>query len=192
MDRTLLREHSRNGRRHGSGTHLVHGYLCSQVTVLLSIRANCDRCGQIGQCGNQLGQYIFNTVHENGPQDPYSPLAIHSGSHPFFRPSEDNQAIARAVLVDTEPKVLDICRQRRSPWRYEERNVVRAGQGGAGNNWAHGYGPVSRKSSQVVMESIRREAEKADSLEAFMVVHSVAGGTGSGLGTAVTERLQDE
>jgi tubulin gamma len=42
------------------------------------------------------------------------------------------------------------------------------------------------------MESIRREAEKADSLEAFMVVHSVAGGTGSGLGTAVTERLQDE
>lgn len=38
---------------------------------------------------------------------------------------------------------------------------------------------------------IEREAESSDSLEAFVAVHSIAGGTGSGLGSFFLERLND-
>lgn len=155
----------------------------------------CTPCfEQIGQCGNQLGLSLFDSLHAHRPQDPVDPLSIPTGCNPFFRQSQDDEevAIARAVLVDTEPKVLDVCKRRVRPWRYEQRHVVRAGQGGAGNNWAHGYGPVARRSGGAVMNAVRKEAERADSVSAFMVLHSVAGGTGSGLGTAITERLQDE
>ena len=36
-----------------------------------------------------------------------------------------------------------------------------------------------------------READGSDSLEGFMLLHSIAGGTGSGLGSFLLEKLND-
>lgn len=41
------------------------------------------------------------------------------------------------------------------------------------------------------MDMIDREADGSDSLEGFMLLHSIAGGTGSGLGSFMLERLND-
>ena len=41
------------------------------------------------------------------------------------------------------------------------------------------------------MEMIEREADGSDSLEGFVLIHSIAGGTGSGLGSYLLERLND-
>lgn len=38
---------------------------------------------------------------------------------------------------------------------------------------------------------VEREAEGSDSLEGFILTHSIAGGTGSGLGSFVLEKLND-
>lgn len=38
---------------------------------------------------------------------------------------------------------------------------------------------------------VDREAEGSDSLEGFILTHSIAGGTGSGLGSFVIERLSE-
>jgi tubulin delta len=55
-----------------------------------------------------------------------------------------------------------------------------------------GYKQYGRRCGKRVLDSVRREAERADALGALVVAQSVAGGTGSGLGTAITELLQDE
>ena len=60
---------------------------------------------------------------------------------------------------------------------------------GAGNNWAHGhhgYGPAYR---DVLSEQLRRAAEACDSLQSFLLLHSLGGGTGSGLGTYILGML---
>lgn len=92
-------------------------------------------------------------------------------------------------------QVLDTCRRyTRSGWAYHDDNIVLTGQGGAGNNWALGYS-YSRFGSQGkhrLLDRTRREAERADRLDGFLMLHSVAGGTGSGLGSFLTETLQDE
>lgn len=41
------------------------------------------------------------------------------------------------------------------------------------------------------MDMIDREADGSDSLEGFVLTHSIAGGTGSGLGSYLLERLND-
>lgn len=41
------------------------------------------------------------------------------------------------------------------------------------------------------MEMIDREAEGSDSLDGFILLHSIAGGTGSGLGSYMLEKVQD-
>ena len=42
-----------------------------------------------------------------------------------------------------------------------------------------------------VFDMIDREADGSDSLEGFMLLHSIAGGTGSGLGSFILERMND-
>lgn len=61
---------------------------------------------------------------------------------------------------------------------------------GAGNNWAHGhhgYGPQYR---EPLLQQLRRAAEEADSLQGFLLLHSLGGGTGSGLGTYLLGLLE--
>jgi len=41
------------------------------------------------------------------------------------------------------------------------------------------------------MDIIDREAEGSDSLDAFLIIHSIAGGTGSGTGSFFLEKLND-
>lgn len=42
-----------------------------------------------------------------------------------------------------------------------------------------------------VMEMLDREADGSDSLEGFVLCHSIAGGTGSGMGSFLLERLNE-
>ncbi|XP_047674062.1 tubulin epsilon chain isoform X4 [Tachysurus fulvidraco] len=63
---------------------------------------------------------------------------------------------------------------------------------GSGNNWAvghHTYGTLYREQ---IVDQIRRAAEHCDCLQCFFLIHSMGGGTGSGLGTCVLKLLEDE
>jgi tubulin gamma len=62
--------------------------------------------------------------------------------------------------------------------------------GGAGNNWSYGYSRGEQVYEEI-MEMVDREADGSDSLEGFMMLHSIAGGTGSGLGSFLLEALND-
>jgi tubulin gamma len=83
-----------------------------------------------------------------------------------------------------------------------ENTFVSKDGGGAGNNWAQGFSAGERIYEEV-MEMIDREAEGSDSLEVLSSVqliflfqgfmsHSIAGGTGFGLGSFLLERLNDK
>lgn len=60
----------------------------------------------------------------------------------------------------------------------------------AGNNWASGYSQ-GENVSETLLDMIDREAEYCDSLEGFTLCHSIAGGTGSGMGSYLLELLSD-
>jgi tubulin epsilon len=42
-----------------------------------------------------------------------------------------------------------------------------------------------------IVESVRRAAEMCESLQSFFLLHSLGGGTGSGLGTYILSLLED-
>jgi tubulin epsilon len=45
--------------------------------------------------------------------------------------------------------------------------------------------------AEKILEQIRRQAEFTDSLQSFLLLHSLGGGTGSGLGTYILPLLED-
>jgi len=47
------------------------------------------------------------------------------------------------------------------------------------------------KCQDEIIEMIDREADGSDSLEGFVMTHSIAGGTGSGFGSFLLEALND-
>lgn len=62
--------------------------------------------------------------------------------------------------------------------------------GGAGNNWASGY-HQGEKFQDDILDMVDRELGYSDSLEGFTLCHSIAGGTGSGMGSYLLEALND-
>ena len=99
------------------------------------------------------------------------------------------KSIARSVSLDTEPKVVQQCLQRSihpsSQWIIDPRSACYL-HGGAGNNWALGYQMASGEFLQTSVDLVTRELEHCDCGQSLVVIHSIAGGTGSGLGTCIT------
>ncbi|KAF2985933.1 hypothetical protein EK904_006725, partial [Melospiza melodia maxima] len=105
--------------------------------------------------------------------------------------ADDEHYIPRAVLLDLEPRVIHSILN--SPYAnlYNPENIYLSEHGGgAGNNWASGFSQ-GEKIHEDIFDIIDREADGSDSLEGFVLCHSIAGGTGSGLGSYLLERLND-
>lgn len=71
-----------------------------------------------------------------------------------------------------------------------ENYFVDTDGGGAGNNWGLGW-EKAEKVAEDILDIVEREADNSDSLEGFVLCHSIAGGTGSGVGSYLLERLND-
>lgn len=68
---------------------------------------------------------------------------------------------------------------------YNPENIFISKEGGgAGNSWASGHAQ-GEKFQEDIMDMIDREADGSESLEGFVILHSIAGGTGSGLGSCL-------
>lgn len=161
---------------------------------------------QVGQCGNQIGcrfwdqalrehaaynqkkQYddaissFFKNVDTR--HEPAVLLPIQNGKGPI------HTLKARAVVVDMEEGVINEMLKSPLGGIFDSRSML-ADVSGSGNNWAHGhhvYGPQYR---ETLLECVRSEVEQCDSLQGFLLLHSMGGGTGSGLGTYLLGALED-
>ncbi|KAJ0397830.1 hypothetical protein ATCC90586_002806 [Pythium insidiosum] len=144
---------------------------------------------QIGQCGNQLGHALFQRLAEDDERATRS--AFFRSPEGVDRARSPARRVARAVLIDMEPKVVSQCLRRATPsaaWEYDARNTF-AQQSGSGNNWAFGYMAHGERHYDALHDLVQREAERCDLLHTVLALQSVAGGTGSGLGSFVTEHV---
>lgn len=156
---------------------------------------------ETGQCGNQLGYSLLDSLHSQlssfeDSNARYDTADAHCSSEMldmYFRPPSlrREQRFARAVCLDTEPKVIHDCMSKSGrQWAIDPKSVAFR-HGGAGNNWALGYEMASGEFLETSLEMIARQMELCDYGGALVFAHSVAGGTGSGLGTRISEACQD-
>ncbi|KAL0245295.1 hypothetical protein GEMRC1_009374 [Eukaryota sp. GEM-RC1] len=154
---------------------------------------------QIGQCGNQIGSEFWKHLAAEHGITPDGLTSNQTAEHSnagdrkdvFFYQADDDHYIPRALLLDLEPRVIHNIQN--SDWGsfYNPENIFcSADGGGAGNNWAQGFEQAEGLSEEV-LDIIDREAENSDSLEGFKLFHSIAGGTGSGMGSYILEGLAD-
>ncbi|CAL1535064.1 unnamed protein product [Lymnaea stagnalis] len=162
---------------------------------------------QVGQCGNQIGCRFWDLalreyahVNKNGVYDE----SIGS----FFRNvdsrHEDPANIplghgkgkikslkARAVLVDMEEGVVSEMMKGPLGEVFDCKQLL-TDVSGSGNNWATGHKMYGSQYRENLSEVVRRAAEFCDCLQCFFVLHSMGGGTGSGIGTFILNLLEDD
>ncbi|KAF9803360.1 hypothetical protein SFRURICE_007206 [Spodoptera frugiperda] len=151
---------------------------------------------QLGQCGNQIGFEFWKQLcieHGISPEGILEEYASAGSDRKdvFFYQADDDHYIPRAVLLDLEPRVIHTIMNSPYAKLYNPENVYLSKHGGgAGNNWASGYAQ-GEKLNEEVFDIINREADGSDNLEGFVLCHSIAGGTGSGMGSYILEHLSD-
>lgn len=172
---------------------------------------------QVGQCGNQVGlQYwqqlsLEHGINSDGSSNPY-PINTNNkfqfqnltstsnnnesstkyrDDHPelFFTLSDSNRYTPRSILIDMEPSVIG--KSTSTLPMFNPRNVHLSEQGNsAANNWINGY-KYGTEEEEALINLIDREADKCNNLSNFQLFHSVAGGTGSGVGSKILELISD-
>ena len=105
-------------------------------------------------------------------------------------PFDCSTSKARAILVDTEADPIDnIYRSSRSHF-FDTNNIFTSGEC-SGSVYARVYHSLAPNLAEKIVESIRKEVERANSLEGFNLTHSVSGGTGAALWTYISEHLEE-
>mmetsp|Transcript_32516 Transcript_32516/g.36371 ORF Transcript_32516/g.36371 Transcript_32516/m.36371 type:complete len:578 (-) Transcript_32516:311-2044(-) len=147
------------------------------------------------------GSYASTTTstawgNHNGSSTNHNSRDIHATADDrkdvFFYQGDEDRYIPRALLLDLEPRVINkVARQGAFRRLFNPENLFIAQDGGgAGNNWASGY-RQGAEHYETIFDMIDRESDNSDSLEGFVLTHSIAGGTGSGMGSYLLERLND-
>jgi len=150
----------------------------------------------VGQGGIQLGNAIWNQYcAEHGVDvggkldDNHKKEAQNQYFGTFFDEIESSgKYVPRNLCVDLEPTVVDdIKNGPRANFFHPE--YLLSGTEDAANNFARGHYTVGKEMMERVNDKVRKLADNCENVQGFIVNHSVGGGTGSGLGMLILERL---
>jgi len=149
----------------------------------------------VGQCGNQIADRFWRLLlrehglTEAGTLKEGSSAAANTNLEVFFYKVRDGKYIPRAILVDLEPGVIARIEGGDMAQLFDESSIIRKIPGAA-NNWARGYNVEGERIIDQIMNVIDAAVEKTKSLQGFLLTHSIGGGSGSGLGSLILERLR--
>lgn len=99
--------------------------------------------------------------------------------------------VPRTIYCDLEPNVVDEVRTGTYRSLFHPEQMI-TGKEDASNNYARGHYTVGKELIDQVLDKVRRVADNCSGLQGFLVFHSFGGGTGSGFGALLMERLSLE
>merc|ERR1712196_476897 len=149
----------------------------------------------IGQGGCQIGNACWELYClEHGIQpDGQMPSdkTIGGGDdsfNTFFSETGAGKHVPRCIYLDLEPTVIDEVRTGTYRQLYHPEQLI-SGKEDAANNYARGHYTVGKEIVDLALDRLRKLADQCTGLQGFLVFNSVGGGTGSGLGALLLERL---
>jgi len=147
----------------------------------------------VGQCGIQLGNAVWtqycteHKINNDGTQD-----EVNKGKDKyfttFFEETGTGQFVPRQIVVDLEPTVVDDVRTGPYAQMFHPEFLLN-GKEDAANNFARGHYTVGKEILDQVNDRMRKLVDNSQNVQGFIINHAVGGGTGSGLGALILERI---
>eukprot|EP00917_Polyrhabdina_sp_WS-2016_P004941 GHVP01011357.1.p1 GENE.GHVP01011357.1~~GHVP01011357.1.p1 ORF type:complete len:457 (+),score=76.06 GHVP01011357.1:40-1371(+) len=150
----------------------------------------------VGQAGVQMGNAcweLYCLEHNIQPDGTLKPGVekFDDSASTFFSETGAGKYVPRSVFVDLEPSVIDSIKN--SPYKdlYHPQMMI-TGKEDAANNYARGHYTTGKEIIDPTVEQIRKLSEQCTGLQGFLIFHSFGGGTGSGFGSLLMERLSSD
>ena len=162
----------------------------SKSTGILS--GNTTSCGlvtiHVGQCGVQIADTLWDRYTRD--HNIIDGMSDEVPSQLLFDELSSGRYAPRAILVDTDPMTIEnsmtgVCRNVFSLSNFRKGNNC------AADLFTRGRYGVGRDSMKFLIPSLRRQAEACETVSGFHLIHSNAGGTGSGLASLISDELRD-
>ncbi|KAJ3884865.1 beta-tubulin 2 [Lentinula edodes] len=147
------------------------------------------------QAGNQVGETFWKMLlaehglDYNGAYKGSDPLQLQRAGV-YFTEIETGgvqRYVPRSTQIDLEAGVCNRLRSGPIGGLFRPDTYV-TGVPGAGNNWARGCAELIDS----LLDTIRKQGEACDALQGFQLIHSLGGGTGSGMGSLLLSKLREE
>jgi len=148
----------------------------------------------VGQGGIQLGSVVWNQylsehkIDNSGMLQGDKKGKDEEPYETFFAESQTGQLVPRNLFVDLEASVCDEIKKGPTHKLFHQDFVIN-GKEDAANNFARGHYTTGKEIMDSVSDRLKKAVEDCDNLQGFIMTHSVGGGTGSGLGMLILERL---
>ncbi|BGP08783.1 Tubulin beta chain (Beta tubulin) [Rhodotorula toruloides] len=152
---------------------------------------------QVGQAGNQVATSFWERIlaehglDEDGHIKPNVDHVCTDRLDVFFSEAEDKKYVPRGLQIDLEPSTGDAIKSSKLGHLFRPSGFV-FGSSGAGNNWSKGYYTEGAELVDQILDQLRHETENCENLQGFQLIHSLGGGTGSGLGTLLLAKIREE
>ncbi|XP_022742827.1 tubulin alpha chain-like [Durio zibethinus] len=149
----------------------------------------------IGQAGIQVGNVCWELYClEHGIQpDGQMPSDKTVGGgddafNTFFSETGAEKHVPRTIFVDLEPIVIDEVRIGTYRQLFHPEQLI-SGKEDAANNFTRGHYTIGKEIVDLCLDRIRKLADNCIEFQGVLVFNAVGGGTGSGLGSLLLERL---
>jgi len=166
----------------------------------------------VGQAGCQLGKVVweqYNAEHGVEPGKEWNPehqtIAfqrisgnenvvqadaddVKTKAQTFYDMTSGNLMVPRNLFIDLEASCVQQIKKGPMKKQFHEDYFIN-GKEDAANNFARGHYTVGKEQMDVINEKLKQIVEACDNLQGFLMCHAVGGGTGSGLGMLILERL---
>jgi len=150
----------------------------------------------VGQAGIQLGNAVwaqYCAEHEIQPDGTLTEKPNADGKQDkyfttFFEETGTGQYVPRNITVDLEPTVVDDVRTGAYAQMFHPEFLLN-GKEDAANNFARGHYTVGKEILDQVNDRLRKLVDNSQNVQGFIIHHAVGGGTGSGLGALILERI---
>jgi tubulin alpha len=147
----------------------------------------------IGQAGIQVGNScweLYCLEHEIKPDGtlPGDTVGEDDAFNTFFSETSSGKHVPRCIFVDLEPTVVDEVRTGDYRTLFHPEQLI-TGKEDAANNYARGHYTVGKEIVDLCLDRVRKLTDACTGLQGFLVFSAVGGGTGSGLGALLLERL---
>jgi len=147
----------------------------------------------VGQAGVQTGSSCWELFCLEHGIDPTGVMPSGAGGqkeafNSFFSETGKGKHVPRAVFIDLEPNCVDEVRNGTYRQLFHPDQML-SGKEAAANNYARGHYTVGKEMIDIALDRVRKLADQCTGLQGFLVFHSVGGGTGSGFGSLLLERL---
>lgn len=145
----------------------------------------------IGQAGVQIGNTMWELYRLEHNIAADGTASTPSDTDAIFTEAGNGKFVPQSIFIDLEPTVVDEIRTGTHRNFFHPETLI-TGKEDAANNYARGHYTVGKQIVDQVMGQIRKQAEKCNGLQGFLIFNSYGGGTGSGFTALLLERLMSD